>query len=171
MILIALTTSTAIASSAKDELPMPERIQFDSSIPPETRDQLLHTAKQYFAFWNTGIESYAKTALAADFKDLNLPEGRPQGPKGPLEASAAFRKAVPDLSLTVKSVYVLENKVIGQLHFEGHFSGTFGELKGSGQPISFSAVDMYTIENGKITENWHLEDNLTLMQQLGAISN
>ena len=156
---------------AEERLPIPEILEVASRLSEQKADRLLRTAQQYYAFWNTGIESYAKNALAYNFRDLNLPTGRPQGPSGPLRASANFRQAVPDLSVKVKSVYLLKNKVISQLLFEGHFTGTFGKLKGEGQSIVFSAVDMYTIENDKIIENWHLEGNLTLMQQLGVIDN
>jgi len=159
--------STVACADAK--IPTPERIQTASGLSKQEAASLLETAQQYYAFWNTGIEDYAKKVLAHNFVDLNLPEGRPQGPNGPLVASAGFRQAVPDLSVTVKLVYLLKNKVISQLLLNGHFTGTFGKLKGEGQAISFSAVDMYAIENEKIIENWHLEDNFTLMQQLGVI--
>jgi predicted ester cyclase len=164
----ALCISTSIW--ANEKLPEPEKLQVASGLSQKEALILLNTAKQYYAFWNTGTEAYAKRALAANFVDLNLPEGRLQGPKGPLIASAGFRQAVPDLSVTVKSVYLLKNKVISQLLFKGHFTGTFGESEGKGQEITFSAVDIYTIEHEKIIENWHLEDNLTLMQQLGLIN-
>ena len=42
--------------------------------------------------------------------------------------------------------------------------------QGDGRAIDFIATDIYRIANGRIAENWHLEDNLTLLQQLGAIS-
>jgi predicted ester cyclase len=155
---------------ANEKLPEPEKLQVASGLTKQEAVNLLNTAQQYYAFWNTGIEDYAKQALADNFIDLNLPEGRPQGPDGPLIASAGFRQAVPDLSVSVKSVYLLNNKVISQLLFKGHFTGTFGTLQGKGQEIRFSAVDMYTVKNGKIIENWHLEDNFTLMQQLGLIN-
>jgi len=31
-------------------------------------------------------------------------------------------------------------------------------------------VDIYRVQNGLIAEDWHLEDNLTLMQQLGIVA-
>lgn len=167
-----ISISTLCISSsiwANDKLPESEKLQVASGLSTKEALSLLNTAQQYFAFWNTGIDDYAKQVLAPNFVDLNLPEGRPQGPEGPLIASAGFRQAVPDLSVTVKSVYLLKNKVISQLLFNGHFTGTLGKLKGKGQAITFSAVDMYTIEYGKIIKNWHLEDNLTLKQQLGLI--
>ena len=41
--------------------------------------------------------------------------------------------------------------------------------QGDGRAIDFIATDIYRIANGRIAENWHLEDNLTLLQQLGAV--
>jgi hypothetical protein len=31
------------------------------------------------------------------------------------------------------------------------------------------AVDIYRVQSGHISDNWHLEDNLSLMQQLGVV--
>ena len=36
--------------------------------------------------------------------------------------------------------------------------------------IDFIATDIYRIANGRVAENWHLEDNLTLLQQLGLVA-
>jgi predicted ester cyclase len=41
--------------------------------------------------------------------------------------------------------------------------------KGNGQSVEFQALDLHRVKNGRIVENWHLEDNLTLLKQLGAI--
>jgi len=48
-------------------------------------------------------------------------------------------------------------------------TGTFEELHGSGQTVDFVATDILRIESGKITDNWHLEDNLTFQQQIEVI--
>jgi len=59
--------------------------------------------------------------------------------------------------------------VVAHLHFSGHFTGTFGEKQGAGQPIDFIATDILRLEDGRITDDWHIEDNLTLMQQLEIV--
>lgn len=56
---------------------------------------------------------------------------------------------------------------MSHLHFSGHFTGVFNENKGAGQPIEFIATDILAVRAGKITDNWHLEDNLTFLQQIG----
>jgi predicted ester cyclase len=160
----------ATQACAADNLLQPRRISIDAALPaPQVQQQVL-AAEQYYSFWNTGEARYAEAALAPDFIDTNLPAGRPQGPRGPILASQGFRTAVPDLQLVVEEMIVTGDKVIGRLHFTGHFTGSFGERKGDGRAIDFMAVDMYTIRNGRIAENWHLEDNLTLMQQLGLVA-
>jgi hypothetical protein len=54
------------------------------------------------------------------------------------------------------------------IDFKGHFTGTFGKTKGQGQAIDFVATDLLKVTNGRITDNWHIEDNLTLLTQMGA---
>jgi predicted ester cyclase len=58
--------------------------------------------------------------------------------------------------------------VISHLHFTGRFTGTFMGHAGAGQPIDFIAIDILRIRDGRITDNWRLEDNLTFLQQIGA---
>jgi predicted ester cyclase len=153
-----------------DKLPKPKVVSTSANADPGVTEAILLPARRYYAFWDTGDELYARQALAPDFVDLNLPEGRPQGPSGPLVASRQFRQAVPDLSLTIERAWVVGDQVISHLHFTGHFSGTFDSRKGDGRAIAFDAVDIYTIKNDRITTNWHLEDNLTLMKQLGVVA-
>jgi len=94
--------------------------------------KVVTAARRYAAFWNTGDASYAQAALAPDFIDRTLPAGRPQGPTGPLAASQAFRKAVPDLRAEIDEMVVFGDRVSVHLHFHGHFSGQFGNVQGQG---------------------------------------
>ncbi|HWW71801.1 MAG TPA: ester cyclase, partial [Duganella sp.] len=102
-----------------------------------------------------------------------LPPGREQGPGGPLQASKAFRVAVPDLKAEATHLVAQGDRVSVRLHFTGHFTGKFGDgdspIQGKGQAIDFQAFDIYRVANGRIAENWHLEDNLTLLRQLGVL--
>jgi predicted ester cyclase len=129
---------------------------------------VLEAARTYAQFWNTGDPALARQALAPGFIDRTLPPGRVQGPDGPLQASRTFRAAVPDLRAEATDIVAGGDRVAVRLHFTGHFTGTFDGRQGHGEPIDFQAFDLYRVENGRIAENWHLEDNLTLLKQLGA---
>jgi predicted ester cyclase len=126
-------------------------------------------ARRYAAFWNTGEARYAEAALARNFVDRTLPSGRPQGLKGVLEASKNFRAAIPDVGAEIEELLVVEDRAVVRYLLTGHFTGKFKDLNGDGREISFRAVDTYRVRNGQISDNWHLEDNLSLMQQLGVV--
>jgi predicted ester cyclase len=157
------------AYSAQAEWAKPHQLIMDKSLPQAQLTANESVAREYATFWNTGDESLARDALAVNFIDKTPPEGRKQGPEGAILASRAFRAAVPDLRCEVEQMIISGNRVVSHLHFYGTFSGTFGKLKGKGQKIDFIATDIYDIREGKIAANWHIEDNLTLMKQLGAL--
>ena len=75
---------------------------------------------------------------------------------------------MPDLKVTVEKMIVAGDYVTVHMSFTGHFTGKFGQTQGKGQPVPFIATDLVKIENGRITDNWHIEDNLTLLQEIGV---
>ena len=164
--LSAVITLDAASALAAD-LVRPEEIIVASTIPTTERDAELDAARAFYDFWNTGDAAFLKRAIADDFTDHTLPPGRPQGPEGPVFASRTFLGAVPDLKVTVHKMIVAGPYVTVHMSFAGHFTGAFATAKGDGQPVSFIATDLLRIRNGRITDNWHIEDNLTLLQQMG----
>jgi predicted ester cyclase len=168
----------AAAAVAAVMLSMPARadeVKIDdlivaSSISPIEKDAALTAAKAFYQFWNTGDEAELKRAIADNFTDHTLPAGRPQGPEGPAFASKNFRAAVPDLSVEVRKMVVANDYVTVHMQFRGHFTGSFGKMKGSGQPIDFIATDLLKVTNGRVTDNWHIEDNLSLLTKMGVAS-
>jgi predicted ester cyclase len=140
-----------------------------TSISASKRDDAVRAASAFYDFWNSGDEIFLKNAIASTFIDRTLPPGRPQGPDGPSFASRQFRAAVPDLSVTVEKMIVAGEYVTVHMKFAGHFTGAFGKVHGSGQAISFIATDLLKVEEGRVSNNWHIEDNLTLLQQMGIV--
>ncbi|HAS1951195.1 TPA: ester cyclase [Enterobacter asburiae] len=167
MVIFAGLSGNAI--SAQGEWLQPKQLIVDNSLPQAQLKASEAAAREYASFWNTGNENLARDALAAGFIDKTPPEGRRQGPEGAILASRAFRAVVPDLRCDVEQMIISGDRVVSHLHFHGTFTGTFGKLKGKGQKIDFIATDIYEIGDGKIVANWHIEDNLTLMKQLGAL--
>jgi predicted ester cyclase len=74
---------------------------------------------------------------------------------------------VPDLAVEVVKMIVAGSYVTVHMKFTGHFSGKLGQTQGNGQEINFIATDLVKVEDGRIADNWHLEDNLTLLKQMG----
>jgi predicted ester cyclase len=165
--LIAVFTGAALAS-AEENLPAAQSIVVAAG-EEQAAQPIILAARRYAAFWNTGEPRYAEAALAQNFVDRTLPSGRPQGVKGVLEASKNFRAAIPDLKAEIEELLVVNDRAVVRYSFTGHFTGSFKDLKGDGREVSFRAVDIYRVQDGQISDNWHLEDNLSLMQQLGVV--
>ena len=166
---IAVAASVVLPAHAT-ELAQPRQLIVDASLPEAQREAQILAARRYDTFWNNGEEQLATDALAPDFMDRTLPPGRVQGVQGPLAASKFVRTAIPDLTCEIEQMMVAGDHVVTHLHFRGHFTGRFKEVQGKGEVIDFIATDIYRIANGRIAENWHLEDNLTLLQQLGQVA-
>jgi predicted ester cyclase len=163
-----LLTSPLAAAEMKVPAVKIDDLVVAKTIPAAQREAELAAAKAFYQFWNSGDEKLLKTALSPGFTDHALPPGRPQGPTGPAYASEHFRAAVPDLSVEVKLMIVADDFVTVHMTFSGHFTGTFGKTKGQGQVVAFIATDLLEVTDGRITDNWHIEDNLTLLTQMGV---
>ncbi|GLW74782.1 hypothetical protein Kpho02_70790 [Kitasatospora phosalacinea] len=149
-------------------LVLPGAVTVDRSIGERRAAQEVHLAQQLYTFWNTGEQKYLDAAVSPQFRDNTLPAGRPQGPAGPLSASANFRAAVPDLTCELSDLLVTGDEITARLVFRGHFTGTFHGVRGRGQDVEFNAIDIQHVGTDRIVEDWHVEDNETLLAQLGV---
>jgi predicted ester cyclase len=172
--LFAVTACSLLASpqlsADTSGLVQPKKVTLDKSLTKAEAQKMIQAAQLFYTFWNTGEEKYLQEAVSSKFIDQTLPPGRPQGPLGPLFASKNFRKAVPDLSCSIEELIIAQDKLVARLIFSGHHEGEFLGQKPTGKRIEFNATDILKIQDGKITDNWHIEDNLTLFQQLGVVS-
>jgi predicted ester cyclase len=61
------------------------------------------------------------------------------------------------------------SKVAVSVNITGTYEGEFRGIPATGKQVSFTAMDMLTIIDGKVTEEWATADMMGLMQQIGAI--
>ena len=169
--IIAVSSGTmGMAQTPESDLGKPDVLIVASGMPAAQRSMLTKTARTFYAFWNTNDAAQGSSVISPSFTDRDLPPGRPQGPTGPLFANAQFHQAIPDLRCQVTQQIIAGDRVVTNMRFTGHFTGTSGTLQGTGQQVDFVATDILRIEAGKITDNWHIEDNLTYQTQIGAVT-
>jgi len=161
-------THPSVTAPAEPGLPTPHELVIDAHAPDVDRTML--AALRLYAFWDSGDTKFLDQALAPTFTDRTLPPGRPQGPSGPAFASKNFRAAVPDLRCDVEQLLVANDRAVAHLRFRGHFTGTFAGKSGSGAPVDFIATDILRITDGRVSDNWHIEDNLTFLQEIGVVA-
>jgi steroid delta-isomerase-like uncharacterized protein len=82
---------------------------------------------------------------------------------------APFNKAFPDLTRNIVDLVAEGDKVAVSINVTGTYKGEFQGIPPTGKQVSFTAMDILTIIDGKVTEEWATADMMGLMQQIGAI--
>ncbi|WP_207798923.1 ester cyclase [Taibaiella soli] len=152
-----------------EDIPIVKSITVDRTLTKQQSDEMIAIARNFYAFWNTGKEEYLRASVSENFFDNTLPNGRPQGFKGILFASANFRKSVPDLHCSMEDLIITGDKIVCRQIYTGHNTGPTAGHPASGNTIEFFAIDILHVRNGKVYEDWHLEDNLTFLQEAGVV--
>lgn len=80
-----------------------------------------------------------------------------------------FEAAFPNYELIADDIVAEADKVAVRATFRGTHKGEFFGIPATGKEVSVSLMLIYRIAGGKIVEHWVNADQLSLMQQLGAI--
>ena len=86
----------------------------------------------------------------------------------PEDTARQLRTAAPDLKVTVVKIIVADDYVTLVMNVTGHFTGTFDNVQGKGQPIAFTTADLLRVAQGRVSDEWHMRDSLALLQQMGV---
>ena len=135
----------------------------------EEQQNLSSMKRIYAEFINQGNE-----AVFDELVDPNLVENEELLPglepnrEGVKQFFKMFRSAFPDLHFQVDEMFAAEDKIVAQVTITGTHQGTFMNMPPTGNKISYKAIDIFRLVNGKVVEHWGIGDNAKMMQQLGA---
>jgi steroid delta-isomerase-like uncharacterized protein len=93
-----------------------------------------------------------------------------QGIEGFKRIVTMLRTAFADYTFTIGDEIAEGDKVVARFEATGRHEGNYLGIPPTGKQVTYSAVDIFRLSDGKIEEVWSLSDQLDLMQQLGAIS-
>lgn len=106
---------------------------------------------------------------APDHVDHTLPPGFPAGPQGTKQAIATMLAGFPDLRITIEDMIAEGDKVVTRFITYGTQQGALGSIPPTGKLVAVSTIEITRIADGKIVEDWGLDDRLAMMQQLGLV--
>jgi steroid delta-isomerase-like uncharacterized protein len=85
------------------------------------------------------------------------------------EQVKAVKVAFPDLIVTIEEIAADGDKVMTRLRWTGTQTGDFMGLPASNKEMSWTAIGINRIENGKVVERWFNASTLSLLQQFGLV--
>ena len=119
--------------------------------------------------WNEHDPDSAAALLKENYvrHDTNGPDVI--GPAGAKMFLRGIFDAFPDLRLEVTALIAENHLVAVRYTVTGTHTGEFNGIPPSGRNVDFQAHDWFSVDDGKISEQWVIIDVLGLLQQIGAI--
>ena len=77
-------------------------------------------------------------------------------------------QVIPDSHVEVEQVIADDELVMLRITQSGTHRGRYGNVEPTGRRISFQAIDILHVVDGKIVESWHSYDRLSILAQMGA---
>ena len=97
------------------------------------------------------------------------PPGTPDGIDGVKAFVTMFREAFPDMQVSIEDVMEDGDRVAVRATMTGTHDGELMGVPPSGNRVRLEMIDIVRIEDGRCAEHWGAADNLSLMQQIGAV--
>lgn len=153
----AVTITTAFAASAQDL----------------TEAQARAVIAPWYEMFNQPFQGDVTVqhdkVVTPDYKTCWGPEDAPGGCWGrdqSIKTIGSFSKSIPDMKFAIKEVLVSGNHVIVRGEVTGTPSGDFFGVPHSGKSFKIMAIDIQTIQDGKIIQTYHMENWLSARGQL-----
>jgi steroid delta-isomerase-like uncharacterized protein len=116
-----------------------------------------------------GKTEVADELFAPTFVDHSAFPGVPPTREGVKQLFTMFRAAFPDLHVTIQDQVAEGDKVVTRNTFHGTQHGDLMGIPPSGKQVSFGAIDILRVVDGRAVDHWTVVDQLGLMQQLGVV--
>ena len=92
-----------------------------------------------------------------------------RGPQGFREFVVTYRKAFPDLRITIDEQLAEGETVVTRWTATGTNEGELMGIPATGKQATTAGININRISGGKLVEGWGLFDQLGLLQQIGAV--
>jgi steroid delta-isomerase-like uncharacterized protein len=92
-----------------------------------------------------------------------------KGPEAYKQLLQRYRKAFPDLHISIEQQIMEGDLVVDRWKGEGTHQGELMGMAPTGKKVSICGISIHRINNGKIVETWNNYDSMTLLQQLGLL--
>ena len=124
--------------------------------------------RQYSAAWNAWDVAALDAIIAPDVIDHTALPDQHAGIAGYRQFFGLYRRAFPDLVTTIEDVIAAGDKVVVRWAARGTHGGEYHGIAPTGRTITFAAISIMRVADGKITDEWVVQDEFGLRRQLTA---
>jgi steroid delta-isomerase-like uncharacterized protein len=123
----------------------------------------------YEEVWGEGDLEFAKEVFHENYVRHDLRPGNPvAGAAGQMQIAGDFRKAFPDVEIQIDLIFGDDEYIAARWTMTGTHTAPWNDIQPTNKKVSFSGVNLFRFENGKVAEIWNHRDDLGLMQQLSV---
>lgn len=128
------------------------------------------TVRRFYDLINGGDIDGFGSLLADDFVEHEHLPGLEPTKDGVLAFFRMQKAAFPDMRMDVQDVIASGDRVVIRVRYTGTHGGDFMGMPATGRRVDVQLIDIMGMgEDGLCHEHWGVMDQMTLMQQLGAI--
>lgn len=106
----------------------------------------------FFEIYNSQDYKATYKYIAPNYIDHGLPQVR--SVEDAIEILKTTHKAFPDIKVVIDDLIEENDKVVFRGHFTATHLGEFVGMAATGVKVEFEALEIFKIENQKITESW-----------------
>jgi predicted ester cyclase len=91
------------------------------------------------------------------------------GPQGPRRHVLSRLAGFPDLETDIEDLISSGDHVVIRLQWSGTHRGPYGGVAATGRHVELGAMVLWRFRDGKVVEDWTIQDWLSYLHQVGAI--
>jgi steroid delta-isomerase-like uncharacterized protein len=116
------------------------------------------------------LDSYVQRIDQSYVGESELVPGGIRGPEGVRRQLEMVIGAFPDLRAEIEQILASGDHVVARLRLTGTHTGNFAGIPPTGKTVSWGICGVSEIRNGKVIRGRGYGDNVSLLQQIGAVS-
>lgn len=116
--------------------------------------------------WGQGEIALVDDNYSAKVRDHMPVPGQPSGREALKDVVQEFREGIPDLHMGLHATLAAGDMGVDVWTLTGTHGGKLLGEPPSGRPIAMSGIDMIRVDEGRITDLWHVEEMTQLIAQI-----
>lgn len=132
-----------------------------------TQDNRAEIVTEFYKIFDSGKADQLNTIASENLIDHDASNPNVSGLEGLKGLILMINGSFSNVNHSLDQMYPIGNDMyFVRWTMTGKHTGDFFGVPASNKDVSFNGHDVFKFENGKITENWHVEELLNLMGQI-----